>query len=105
MILAAEKIDDGSPVNAGRDDRITLNQAAETVFDIAGWRPKKMEHDLTKPVGVASRAADLTRARKVLGWQPKVSYEEGFRKTIQWYNKNRDRIKVKANLKKILLER
>jgi UDP-glucose 4-epimerase len=105
MILAAEKIDDGSPVNAGRDDRITLNQAAETVFDIAGWRPEKMEHDLTKPVGVASRAADLTRARKVLGWQPKVSYEEGFRKTIQWYNKNRDRIKVKANLKKILLER
>ena len=105
MILAAEKIEDGSPVNAGRDDRITLNQAAELVFDILGWTPKRIEHDLSKPQGVASRAADLTRAKRLLGWKPKVSYKEGFKRTIEWYFANKKREEVKANLDRILMER
>jgi len=105
IILAAEKIDDGSPVNAGRDDRITLNQAAELVFEIIEWRPKEIKHDLSMPQGVASRAADLTRARRVLGWEPKVSYREGFKKTIEWYFANKSREEVKVNLEKLLLER
>jgi len=105
MILAAEKIEDGSPVNAGRDDRITLNQAAELVFDIVGWRPEKIIHDVSKPVGVASRAADLTRAKRILGWQPKVSYEEGFRRTIEWYLVHKREKEVKAHLDGLLMER
>ena len=105
MILAAEKIEDGSPVNAGRDDRITINEAAEVVFDIVGWRPRRVEHDLSKPQGVASRAADITRARRVLGWEPRVSYVEGFKKTIEWYFANNDKKKVKANLNRLLMER
>ena len=60
MILAAEKIEDDSPVNAGRDDRITMNQAAGPIFEILGWKTKASQHDTTKPQGVASRAADLT---------------------------------------------
>jgi nucleoside-diphosphate-sugar epimerase len=105
LILASEKIEDGSPVNAGREDRITLNQASELIFDIIDWKPKKIMRDLTKPQGVASRATDLTRARRVLGWEPKVSYEEGFKKTIDWYYANKDVRDVKANLDKILIER
>jgi nucleoside-diphosphate-sugar epimerase len=105
MILAAEKIEDGSPVNAGRDDRITINQAAELVFDIVGWRPRRVRHDLSKPQGVASRAADLTKTRRVLEWEPKVSYAEGFKKTIEWYFANKDEKKVRANLDKLLMER
>jgi len=105
MLLAGEKIEDGSPVNAGRDDRITLNQAAELVFEIVGWRPKRIKHDLSKPQGVASRAADLTRAKRLLQWKPKVSYEEGFRKTVEWYSANKNLKKVKANLDRLLMER
>jgi len=105
LILAAEKIEDGSPVNAGRDDRITLNQAAKLIFDIVGWRPKQIKQDLSKPQGVASRAADLTRARRILKWKPEVSYREGFKKTIEWYFANKNREEVKANLDKLLMER
>jgi UDP-glucose 4-epimerase len=105
MILAAEKIDDGSPVNAGRSDRITINQAAKLVFDIVGWTPRHMKYDHSKPQGVASRAADLARARKVLGWEPRVSYAEGFRKTIEWYCANKDEKKVRADLDRLLMER
>lgn len=105
MILAAEKIEDGSPVNAGRSDRITVDEATELVFDIVGWRPKRIEHDLSKPQGVGSRAADLTRAKRVLGWKPKISYKEGFKRTIEWYFANKNREEVKANLKRLLMER
>jgi len=105
LIITAEKIEDGFPVNAGRDDRITINQAAELIFDITGWRPKQIKHDLSKPQGVASRAADLTRARRILRWEPKVSYEEGLKETIEWYLCNKKAKEVRANLEKLLMER
>jgi UDP-glucose 4-epimerase len=105
MILAAEKIDDGSVVNAGREDRITIEEACEIVFQILDWRPKKITHDPTKPQGVASRAADLTRARRVLGWEPKVSYNDGFRKTIEFYAAHKNPEQIKKNLDRLLIER
>jgi len=105
LILASEKIEDGSPMNAGRDDRLTLNESAELVFKIAKWRPKSIFHDLTKPQGVASRAADLTKDRTQFNWEPKVGYQEGFKKTIEWYFKNKEKAAVKANLERLLNER
>ncbi len=105
MMLAAERIEDGSPVNAGRDDRITINETVDLIFKIMGWRPKDFNHDLSKPVGVVSRAADLTNARKILGFQPKVSYREGFERTIRWYEATHNRKEVKQNLARLLMER
>lgn len=105
LILASEKIDDGSAINAGRDDRITINQAAEIVFDIVKWKPTKITYDRSKPQGVASRAADLTKAKKKLNWTPKVNYREGFEKTINWYYANKDKTSVKNKLEQLLMER
>lgn len=104
LVLAAEKIEDGSPVNAGRDDRITIDQAADIIFDIIEWRPRKIVHDLSKPQGVASRAADLSKARKLIG-EPKVSYREGFEKTIKWYFAHNKKEEIKAKLDNLLIER
>jgi len=105
MMLACEKIVDGSPVNIGRDDRITIKDAAEVIFELTDWRPKEIHHDLTKPQGVASRAADLTRAERSLNWRPKVSYEEGFKKTISWYFASSKKEDVLKNINELLFER
>jgi UDP-glucose 4-epimerase len=105
LLLASERVTDGSPVNAGREDRITLNRACELIFDIVGWKPEKIVRELNMPQGVASRAADLTKSRRILGWEPRVSYEKGFRRTIRWYYANKNRQEIKANLDKILMER
>lgn len=105
MLLAAEKIEDGSSVNAGRDDRITINQASELIFELMGWRPKKIRRDHSKPQGVASRAADLTRARRILSWEPRFSYKDGIKRTIEWYTTNKDPESVRSNLERLLLER
>ena len=105
LILASEKIEDGSVVNAGRSDRLTINQTIDLVFDLVGWKPKKIKRDLSKPQGVASRAADLARAGKDLNWSPKISYREGFKKTIDWYFANHSVATVKSNLDTSLVER
>jgi UDP-glucose 4-epimerase len=105
LILAAEKIEDGSPVNAGREDRITINRSCELIFEIMNWKPSKISYDTTRPQGVASRAADLRRAKKILGWQPLTSYEKGFRNTIEWYCGRKSREEVRAKLDKLLTER
>lgn len=105
MILASEKIDDGTPVNAGRPDRLTINQACELVFKIMNWHPKKITRDTTKPQGVASRAADISKSKKLIGWEPKIGYEEGFTKTIEWYRSHRDMDYIRENLDKLLMER
>jgi len=105
MILASEKIEDGSPINAGRDDRITINETIDLVFDIIGWKPDRVNRDLSKPQGVASRAADLTLCRQLLKWEPKVLYREGFERTIEWYRNNKDIEQVKTKLEELLMER
>lgn len=105
LILASEKIEDGTAINAGRDDRLTMNQAAKLVFELANWKPSKIEHDLSKPQGVASRAADLTKARETLNWSPRVTYREGFEKTLSWYFSTKDKNSVKSKLEQLLMER
>lgn len=84
-ILAAEKVNDGTPINLGTGIRYKIKDVATEVFKIIGWKPKDIFFDTSRPVGVVSRALDITRARELLGWQPKLSLEEGLRRTIKWY--------------------
>ena len=64
-----------------------------------------MFFDLTKPVGVFSRAADLTRSRNRLGWEPNISFEDGLRRTIDWYSTHGDHAEVARKLNVLLHER
>jgi len=74
------------PLNIGSDEAITINELADMLIKISGKNIKK-KYDLTKPVGVRSRNADITLLRKKLNWQPKVTYQEGLEKTYRWVEK------------------
>ncbi len=84
-VQAAEKVTDGTPINLGTGIRYKIKDVAAKVFDVIGWKPKKIVFDTSKPVGVATRALDITRAKKLLNWKPKISLEEGLQKTANWY--------------------
>lgn len=105
LIRAAEKVDDGSAVNVGAEEHIKIIDLAKMVFNKTGFTPKKLEFDATKPVGVFSRAASLKRTRKVLGWEPQVSVEQGVERSIKWYFANKKIDEVKKNLNVRLTER
>jgi len=88
-LLAAERIVDGMPVNLGTSVRYKVKDVASMILGLTGHTPKQIVYDETKPTGVVSRALDISRARQLLGWQPKVMLEEGLRRTIAWFVKRR----------------
>lgn len=105
MILAAGKVDDASPVNIGTAEHVKIIDAANMMFAQTGFTPKKINFDTTKPVGVYSRAADLTNTRAVLKWEPGMKFEEGLRRTIKWYYETHTVQDVAARLGVLLTER
>ena len=102
-ILAGEKISDCTPINLGTGRRYTIIETVEMICKILNWKPSKFNFDTSKPVGAISRALDNSLAKKLLGWQPQYTLEEGLRKTIEWYQK-RHAIQGKVS-SKLLLER
>ncbi len=103
--LASHHISDGSAVNAGISNHISINEVAEAVFDAVGWEPDEISHLTDKPTGVRHRAADTTKANEVLGWEPQYSLEEGVKRTVDWYLGNNDPEYVSENLEALLTER
>jgi GDP-D-mannose 3', 5'-epimerase len=72
-------------VNLGASKPTTIKELAELVIKTTG-RDIPVEFDKSKAEGPLSRIPDLTRAKKVLGWEPKTPLEEGLRKTYLWMN-------------------
>jgi dTDP-glucose 4,6-dehydratase len=72
------------PVNIGNPREMTIKQFAEEIIRITGTRAE-IEY---RPLPVDDpkvRQPDITRARKVLQWEPKVDFDEGIRKTIDYF--------------------
>ncbi|MCD6242341.1 NAD-dependent epimerase/dehydratase family protein [Candidatus Bathyarchaeota archaeon] len=88
-LLAAEKITDGTVVNLGTSKRYKIKEVAFKILEIVGHKPKQVIFDKSKPEGVKSRALDISRAKRLLGWEPKVSLEEGLKRTVEWFMKAR----------------
>jgi nucleoside-diphosphate-sugar epimerase len=78
------------PLNIGSDEAVTINELADMIIKISGKRIEK-KYDLTKPIGVRSRNADISMLKKQLNWQPKVTYQEGLEKTYRWVEKQVNR--------------
>ena len=71
------------PIQIGNSQKTTINEIADAVIEISGKNIEK-KHDLSKPTGDLGRAADCSLAENILGWKPKVSLDEGLRRTYEW---------------------
>ena len=71
------------PINIGSDRLISINDIAQIIIRISG-KNIVARYNLHKPQGVRGRNADITLARKVLGWEPKISLEDGLSRTFLW---------------------
>src|SRR2546426_6786367 len=74
--------DYAEPLNLGQDRMVTINQLVDIVAHIAGVRVTKKH--VPGPQGVRGRNSDNTRLRKVLGWEPTISLEQGLARTYAW---------------------
>jgi GDP-L-fucose synthase len=89
ILTATEKYNDSEPVNLGSGYEIPIKDLAEMIARLTGFEGK-LVWDTGKPNGQPRRGLDVTRAKEYFGWEAKVSFEEGLRKTIEWYKENRE---------------
>ncbi len=72
------------PVNIGNPDEITINQFAEEIIKLTGTNQKVIYKDL--PVDdPKQRRPDITKAKEILGWEPKYSRAEGLKPTYEFF--------------------
>jgi nucleoside-diphosphate-sugar epimerase len=71
------------PVNIGSNRLISIDGLADIVIRISNKKITK-KYDFDAPQGVRGRNADLTLVREKIGWEPKVSLEEGLARTYRW---------------------
>lgn len=80
--------DESDPVNLGNPQEMTILEFAQTVIRLAGTRSEirfVTPTDARTKDDPQTRRPDITRARTVLGWEPRVSLEEGLGETIAWF--------------------
>jgi len=101
-ILAGEKVKSVAEYNVGTGKRYTINTIAKQIFSYIGWKPRDIFYNNAKPVGVYSRALDISKISNELGWRPQFSLEDGLRLTIDWYRHYRN---INGVDEKLLTER
>ncbi len=77
----------GLVFNVGTGGRFTLNQTLKLLEKIAG-KPAKPKYDPPREGDIRDSQADIQLARKRLGYNPRISFEEGLRHTWEWYGAN-----------------
>jgi GDP-L-fucose synthase len=88
IVLAAEKYNRSDPVNLGAGFEISIKDLAGLIARLSGFKGKVV-WDTTRPDGQPRRRLDTERAKQEFGFVAKTGFEEGLKKTIEWYKKDR----------------
>lgn len=84
IVLATFFYDKKDPVNIGSSFEISIKELAELIKKLVGFTGT-IHFDTTKPDGQPRRKLDVSKAEKEFGFVSQVSFEEGLKKTIEWY--------------------
>jgi UDP-glucose 4-epimerase len=79
----------GHVINVANGERITLNELLAVLKKLAGKADVEAEYREARVGDVKHSLADITRARQMLGYEPRVGLEEGLRSTIDWWKQSR----------------
>jgi GDP-L-fucose synthase len=84
ILLATEKYNKSDPVNLGTGFEISIKDLVELIAKLTNFKGEII-WDTSKPDGQPRRKLDVSKAEKEFGFKAKTSFEEGLRKTIDWY--------------------
>jgi nucleoside-diphosphate-sugar epimerase len=88
-LACMEAVEGFEVVNLGNDDPVTLNHLVSLIEKHVG-EDADITYDESHPADLDVTAADISKARDVLGWEPEVSLEEGVERTVAWHREHRD---------------
>ena len=85
-ILRLAESKENDPVNIGNPHEMTIEQIARTIIRMTGSKSQIVYRPLPED-DPKVRQPDITRARSVLGWEPKIAFDQGIRETIEYFRK------------------
>ncbi|MFA4826220.1 MAG: SDR family NAD(P)-dependent oxidoreductase [Methanoregula sp.] len=86
IILAGESADTiGNTINLGSGSEITINKLAKAISGVTKKPDARMQHETQRPGDTLRLYADISRARKILDFKPKVTLKEGLSNLMAWY--------------------
>jgi GDP-L-fucose synthase len=88
IVLAAERYDGPDPVNLGTGREISIKDLVERIGRLMDFKGR-IEWDATKPDGQPRRCLDTRRAEREFGFRAAMDFDEGLRRTIEWYRANK----------------
>lgn len=91
ILLGAERFNGSEPVNLGSGDEIRIKDLAEMIARLTGF-DGELVWDTSKPNGQPRRGLDTSKAERLFGFRAKTSFEDGLRRTIDWYWQHREAI-------------
>jgi len=86
IVLGAERYDEAEPVNLGVGSEITIRELVELIVRLTRFTGE-IRWDPSKPDGQPRRALDTSRARERFGFVATTEFEDGVRRTIEWYER------------------
>ncbi len=98
IIRSAEHIDTPDPINLGTGAEITIKDLVELIAKLCRFTGR-IEWDNTKPDGQPRRCLDTSLAKRVLDWQAEVSFEQGLRRTIDWWQQHGEQVCARKTAK------
>jgi GDP-L-fucose synthase len=90
IVMAAESYDGADPVNLGAGFEIQIRDLVKLICKLMGFKGE-IRFDPTKPDGQPRRSLDTSRAERLFGFRAAVGFEDGLRRTIEWYRQQRSR--------------
>jgi len=84
ILLATEKYNGREPVNLGSGFEISIKDLVNLIVKLTGFEGE-IVWDTSKPNGQPRRGLDTSRAKKYFGFEAQTQFEEGLRRTIEWY--------------------
>ena len=88
ILSASERYNKSDPVNVGAGFEISIKDLAEMIAKLSGFQGRII-CDRTKPNGQPRRCLDTSKAEREFGFEAKTSFEEGLKKTMEWYGEKR----------------
>lgn len=88
IVRATEAYESDAPVNLGTGREITIRELAEKIRDLVGYGGE-LRWDASQPDGQPRRRLDTSRAEAAFGFRARTDFDEGLRRTIDWYLENR----------------
>jgi GDP-L-fucose synthase len=96
IVLAAERYNKPDPINIGSSKEISIRNLVEIISKLTGFRGD-IFWDASKPDGQPRRCLDTSRAKQSFDFEAEMDFEEGLRRTVNWYMKWLDEMSLDAS--------